>query len=156
MKRESTVRITAFPAHWLLDKESYENRKTIIWSTGKGIQLGDIQIFATSATLGEAPKLADDPRRDSVHSIWEALTLPMGKYGNEDWPIQAKFRLRIKLRKPVSKHLLHSAGILSVYSWPRSSAGKILHEKNDVKKLADVLARQNPKQRKGIFDALNV
>jgi hypothetical protein len=66
MEREPTVRITAFPAHWLLDKESYENSKTIIWSTGKGMQPGDIQIFATSATLGDAPELADDPRRDSV------------------------------------------------------------------------------------------
>jgi hypothetical protein len=131
-------------------------RSTIIWSTGKRIQPGDIQIFATSATLGDAPELADDPRRDSVHSIWEAVTPPVSKYGNEDWPIQAKFRLRIKLRSPVSKRLLHRARILSVYSWPRSSAGKILYDKNDVKKLADILARQNPKQRKAIFDALNV
>jgi hypothetical protein len=150
------MRITAFPTHWLLDKESYEDSTTIIWSTGKRIRPGDIQVFATSATLGDAPELADDPRRDSVHSIWEAVTPPMAKHGNRYWPIQAKFSLLIKLRRPVSKRFLHRAGILSVYSWPRSSAGKILHEEKDVKKLADILARRNPEQRKAIFEALNV
>jgi hypothetical protein len=156
MNRERTVRISAFPAHWLVETNSYGNSKKITWSTGKRIRPGDIQIFATSATLGDAPELADDPRRDSVHSIWEAATPPKAKYGNRYWPIQAKFKLLIKLRRPVPKRLLHRAGILNVYSWPRSSAGKILHEEKDVKKLANVLARQNPKQRKGIFDALNV
>ena len=114
MNRERTVRISAFPAHWLVETNSYGNSKKITWSTGKRIRPGDIQIFATSATLGDAPELADDPRRDSVHSIWEAATPPKAKYGNRYWPIQAKFKLLIKLRRPVPKRLLHRAGILFV------------------------------------------
>jgi hypothetical protein len=156
MNRKPTVRISAFPAHWLIEAGGFDKRKTIIWSTGQGIQPGDIQVFATSATLGDAPKLVNDPRRDSVHSIWEAITSPQPEYGNSDWPVQTRFRLLVKLQKPVPKDTLYRAGILRVYSWPRNSSGKILHDRKDVKKLAGLLGQHNPWQREAIFDALNV
>lgn len=156
MKREPTVRISAFPAHWLIEAGSFYNSKTIIWSTGQGIQPGDIQVFAVSATLGDASDLASDPRRDAVHSIWEAVTSPQPEYGNPEYPVQAKFRLLIKLKKPVPKDVLYRAGILKVYSWPQNSSGKILHSRKEVRKFAEILARTNQAQREAIFDALNV
>lgn len=156
MKRKPTVRISAFPAHWLIEVGSFDDSETIEWSTGQRIQIGDIQVFATSATLGNAPELADDIRLDSVHSIWEATSLPLSKYRKSEYPVQAEFKLRVKLKRPVRKYVLYRAGILKVYSWPRNSSGKILHGQRQVKKFAEILAQVNQAQRRAIFDALNI
>lgn len=156
MKREPTVRISAFPAHWLIEAGSFDNNSTMTWSTGQRIQPGDIQVFATSATLGDAPELVNDIRRDSVHSIWEATSPRLPEYSDSEYPVQADFRLLVKLKRPVQKDVLYRVGILKVRSWPRNSSGKILHSRREVKKLAEILAQANQTQRRVIFNALNV
>src|SRR5437763_6027773 len=120
--RMPTFRITSCPVHWLEESNSFSNSSRIEWSTGGKTQPGDIQVFAVSATLGHRQDLADDPRRDAVHSIWKALTPPLPELGNEEWPIQAKFRLLVKLDNPVPKVDLIRAGLLKG-AWPRNSRG---------------------------------
>ena len=159
MKREPTIRISAFPVPWL-DKNrhpySFVHVSKTAWSTGRRIKPGDIQIFAVSATLGDATRFENDPRRDSVHSIWEATSSIRPELGNPEFPIQAEFRLRVKLKVPVSKAILHREGILSVYAWPRNSSGKLLHDREQVLRLAEILSKYNSNQRTAIFKALNV
>jgi len=143
--------------YWLQDQASFAYKTKIIWSTGKRIEPGDVQVFAVSATLGEAYALANDPRRDSIHSIWEAITSPRPEFFEDpDYPIQAKFKLRVKLKKPVSKDILYREGVLSVRSWPQSSAGKLLHTTRQIRKLANLLAKYNSDQSAKIFKALNL
>ncbi len=76
MSKEATtrkVRLCAYPVHWLAKSDTFDNNMEIVWSTGETTKPGDIQVFAVSKTMEDAPeKLADDPRRDAVHSIWEA------------------------------------------------------------------------------------
>lgn len=149
------VRITAFPCHWLTQKDTFATRKIITWSTGEGLRAGDIQVFAVSATLAGATELANDPRRDAVHSIWKALTSPCEEFGDTRWPIQAKFRLLVKLVHPVPKEDLVRAGILNS-AWPERSRGKMISTCREIIKLAQVLAKRNPRQREEIFEALRV
>src|SRR5205823_116312 len=138
------VRITAFPARWLTNRRSFSNSKRIEWSTGETTQPGDIQVFAVSATLGDHRELVDDPRRDAVHSIWKAMTRPLGKYlAEEQWRIQVGFKLLVKLENPVPKAELIQAGLLKL-AWPRNSRGKFLKQ-DEIKTLAAVLGKNNPK-----------
>jgi hypothetical protein len=150
------VRITAFPARWLNVAGSFSNSTRIEWSTGEKTQPGDIQIFAFSATLGDRRELADDPRRDAVHSIWEALTPPLDMYlEDEEWPIQAGFKLLVKLEHPIPKAELIEAGLLK-RAWPRGSRGTLMKTEGQIKTLAEVLAKKNPKNRPAIFKALGL
>ena len=149
------VRITAFPVSWLTRSDSFANSTRIDWSTGEKTQRGDIQIFAVSATLDQRD-LADDPRRDAVHSIWQAMTSPLDEYFyEEEWSIQAKFKLLVKLETPFSKAELVRTGLLKG-AWPRGSRGKLLKSESEIKTLADVLSKKNPKQRLAIFEALGL
>ena len=150
------VRICSYAADWLeYPEESFENRQSIIWSTGSATQEGDIQVFAVSTTLGEARHLAGNPRVDAVHSIWVAQSRPKPDWGNSQWPVQAKFKLLVKLHYPVPKVSLLRSGLLK-RQWPRHWQGKILHKASDVRKLAELLAKSNPEQRREIFSALRV
>jgi hypothetical protein len=150
------VRITAFPARWLTERDSFSNSTRIEWSTGETTQPGDIQIFAVSATLGDNRDLATDPRRDAVHSIWEAETPPLKEYLKQnEWPIQAAFKLLVKLDHPVPKEELIGAGLLK-QSWPQGSRGKLLKTDNEIRTLAEVLAKKNPRNRPAIFKALGL
>jgi hypothetical protein len=149
------VRITAYPAHWLTCREGFAYRKRITWSTGESAQAGDIQVFAVSATLGEAKELADDPRRDAVHSIWKLLTAAGDAEGSDRWPTQARLSLLVLLDTPVPKADLLRAGLLKA-GWPQGYAGKLVERCRDIIHLADVLAWRNPKQRGAIEDALYV
>jgi hypothetical protein len=88
----SSIRVAAFPVRHLLRSDAFAQSGEIIWSTGRSIAPGDIQVFAVSATLGEHRELADDERRDAVHSIWMALTTAKDEYAEPEWPVQAKFR----------------------------------------------------------------
>lgn len=154
-ERTPQVRIGGYPAHWLVDDDGFEENTSITWSTGTRTKRGDIQVFAVSTTLGDAPELAGDHRIDSVHSIWKATTPPKDEYGNEEWPVQAKFKLLVKLDNPTPKSDLIRAGLLK-RSWPRKSAGKILHSEGEVEKLGAVLAVRNPRQKQAIRQALNL
>jgi hypothetical protein len=149
-----TVRVSAFPANWLATSGSFADSRSIIWSTGKRIRRGDIQVFAVSSTLGSRPDLASDPRRDSVHSIWRALTPPLKKYRQGKWPTQAKFERLVELRHPVPKADLINAGLLKS-AWPRNSAGKIFRRSREVNLLAAVLIARNPSQKAAIRKALH-
>ena len=161
VKEAPRVRICAYPVYWLVEDGSFETDKEITWSTGRSTKAGDIQVFAVSSTLAGAPdELANDPRRDAVHSIWEAITPPLPNYAidlgeEEEWPVQTKFRLLVKLKNPVPKSDLIQAGLLK-RSWPRHWQGKILHAESDIEKLGEILARKNPDQRRGVWDALNL
>jgi hypothetical protein len=150
-----TVRITAFPVRWLSTPRTFADSKVIIWSTGQRTQPGDVQVFAVSATLGRWRWFKNDPRRDAVHSIWRATTPPREEYGSGNWPIQAQFKLLLKLKNPVPKGDLIRAGLLK-QTWPRSSAGKVLSRCSEITKLAQVLAARNRAQREEIFAALCV
>ncbi len=110
-KQESSiVRICAYPAYWLKEKDSFANSETTIWTASTRTKPGDIHVFAISTDLEDASELANDPRRDAVHSIWEAITKP--EYGNEEWPTLAKFKLLVRLDKPVPKMNLIRKGLL--------------------------------------------
>jgi hypothetical protein len=152
-KRTPKVRISAFPAYWLLEKDSFANSQKTIWSTGERIKPGDIQIFAISTDLRDASELKEDSRVDAVHSIWEAITPPKPQYGNAEYPIQAEFRLLVKLDNPVPKTDLIQKDLLK-NNWPQGSKGKIFHSAEEVEKLIDILTKNNPKQRQVIFAAL--
>ena len=148
------VRITAYPARWLMKPDSFWNNTRIDWSTGEGTQRGDIQIFAVSSTPGDQQKLVDDPRLDAVHSIWQALSSPLEEYLEEEkWPVQARFKLLVKLENPVPKADLIRAGLLK-RAWPQGSRGKLLKTNDEIKTLADVLSKKNPKNRPAILKAL--
>lgn len=149
------VRITAFPVCWLARGGTFADSKTIIWSTGRKTEPGDIQVFSVSATLGEYREFAHDVRRDAVHSIWKAVTAPEDDFADPEWPIQAKFKLLLRLDHPVPKGDLVRAKLLKG-SWPRNSAGKFLRNFREIEKLATVLARRNPKQRKSIYEVLGL
>lgn len=149
------VRITAYPAHWLTCRDGFAHRKRIIWSTGESAHAGDIQVFAVSATLGEAKELADDPRRDAVHSIWKLLTAAGEEGGSDRWPTQARLTRSVLLDTPVPKADLIRAGLLKS-GWPQGYAGKLVERCRDIIRLAEVLAVRNPKQRLVIEDALYV
>jgi hypothetical protein len=153
-KETPKVRLCAYPADWLL-KDGFASSKEITWSTGQNTKPDDIQVFAISSTLGHARSLENDRRRDSVHSIWIATTPPDPEYAEEKWPVQAEFTLLVKLQNPVPKLDLVRAGLLKEH-WPRHWQGKIFHDERDVRKLGEVLARKNPRQRRMIFDALNL
>jgi hypothetical protein len=152
--RDPHVRICGYPAEWLLAEESFDNSTTITWSTGESTEPNDIQVFGVSTTLGEAPELVNDVRRDAVHSIWLATTSPQ-VFGSNEWPIQAEFTLLLKLDNPVPKNDLIKAGLLK-REWPQHWRGKIFHAKKEVRDLAHTLAKRNPKQRREIANALNV
>ena len=158
-----SVRLTAYPVHWLTDPESFAVRKTIIWSTGEKTQPGDIQVFAVSASLRDRRRLAHDPRtdlagdprRDAVHSIWKALTTPLPEFGSVSRPIQAKFKLLVRLGQPVRKEDLIQVGLLEE-RWPETFRGKMLKTQSEIETLANTLAMRNPQQRSSIFNALGL
>jgi len=144
------LRVTAFPVRHLLRPDAFARSKEIKWSTGRNTAPGDIQ-----ATLGEHRELADDQRRDAVHSIWMAITPVKDEFAEQKWPVQAKFKLLVKLRNPVRKAALVRAGLLKG-SWPRNSAGKLLTTGSAISTLGEVLARANPDQRADVFNALGL
>lgn len=157
MKRETEmpqVRICAYPAKWLLE-DGFANSRKIIWSTGRGTEIGEIQVIAVSSTLGDTMELKNDRRRDSVNSIWRATTPPRDEFSSREWPVQAAFRLLIRLQNPVPKADLVRAGLLKG-RWPRHWQGKVLRDQTDIEKLANILAERNPKQRKSIFRAFKI
>jgi len=157
MKREEKtprVRLCAYPGDWLL-KDGFANSKQIVWSTGRNTKPGDVQIFAISSTLESVDLLENDRRRDSVHSIWVATSLPNPEYAEERWPVQAEFTLLVKLNRPVPKSELIRAALLKKH-WPRHWQGKIFHSISDVQRLAQVLSQKNQNQQQAIFDALNL
>jgi hypothetical protein len=158
-----SVRITAYPVHWLTESEGFATKKVIIWSTAEKTEPDDIQVFAISATLRDRRDwaedarmdLADDPRRDAVNSIWKALTTPLPGYENDTWPIQARFKLLVRLECPVPKADLIQAGLLKE-RWPQHFRGKLVRTQAEIQALAKVLSLRNPKQRPEIFSALGI
>ena len=150
------VRLCAYPVHWLADSDTFDDNTEIVWSTGETTKPGDIQVFAVSKTMDDAPEaFADDPRRDAVHSIWEAQSEPLEEYEQYEWSVQAEFKLLVRLEIPVPKGDLVEAGIILEY-WPENYRGKFLHTHQEIQKLAEVLAKKNAKQRKEIFSALGL
>jgi hypothetical protein len=110
------VRICAYPADWLLE-DGFANSTKINWSTGQKTKRGDIQVFAVSSTLKNAPELKHDARRNAVHSIWRAVSPPKDEYWEEQYPVQADFRRLVKLKNPVPKAELIRARLLNK-QWP--------------------------------------
>jgi hypothetical protein len=155
--RPRQVRLCAYPAYWLKEGDfANEALSEIEWSTGARIQPGDVQVFCIDDNLQDAEELANDPRVSAVHSLWEAVAKVDPKLGNEDWPVQAKFKLLVRLGNPVPKAELRSQGLLATryQKWPQSQKGFIYHTPDRVRRLTEVLCRYNPRQAKAITIAL--
>lgn len=149
------VRLCAYPAYWLEKKDSFEYKKTIRWSTGSATQKGDIQIFSVSTDTRKSNLRADDRRVDSIHSIWQATT-NCQKVNVHTWPLQARFRLLVRLKNPVCKKELLSTKVLSSTRWPRGSKGKMLYSRENIASLGRLLTAHNPSQRIELFEALQL
>jgi hypothetical protein len=95
-----------------------------------------------------------DPEKiDSVHSLWEATTHFDPELGTPEWPVQAQFKLLVRLKYPVPKSQLIEANVLAVPRWPQRSRGKILAAAG-VNALGILLRDYNPTQRRMIRAAL--
>jgi len=83
---------------------------------------------------------------------------PIKRYGVEDrWPIQADFKLLVRLKHPVLKDDLRKANLLAkMGQWPQHFRGKLFHSEEEIVRFAEVLANKNPDQRKEIRKALSV
>jgi hypothetical protein len=70
------VGLCAYPAYWLRKEDSFANeaQAAITWSTGAGMQPGDVQVFCIDDNLDGAEDLAHDPGVGAVHSLWRADT----------------------------------------------------------------------------------
>jgi lambda repressor-like predicted transcriptional regulator len=126
------------------------------WTSGEGVQAGDRQLFCISTDLKDAEDLQDDPWRDAAHSIWKALGPMHSVPGNMFWPRQAPFQLLVRFNEPVPKADFIAADILKVPRWPQGCKGKLLCSEAQIKGLANVLSRRNPKQRRMIAAALGL
>jgi hypothetical protein len=152
--RSRQVRLFAYPAYWLRADESFANESltSISWSTGAGIQPGDIQVFCIDDNLERAEDLAGDPKVSAVHSLWRADTEARPELGNEDWPVQATFSVLVRLSNPAPKAELAATGLLATryQKWPQNQKGIIFHGSDRVCRLAELLCRYNPQQREAI------
>jgi hypothetical protein len=126
------------------------------WTSGEGVQAGDIQVFCISTDFKGAEELRDDRWRDAAHSIWKALGPMHSVPGNTTWPRQAPFQLLVRLKEPVPKADFIAAGILKVPRWPQGCNGKLLCSEAEIRSLAMVLSRRNAEQRQAINAALGV
>jgi len=152
------VRICAYPAVWLDRPDGFDRTDTITWSTGSGTKEGDVQVFCVSMDTKNSTLPQDDLRVDSVHSIWISVRDSFPVPNNTRWPTQSKFRLAVKLNKPVPKAQLIEKGILRKArkgGFPRNFKGKLLTE-GMVSVLTDLLCEHNPSQSKNIFNALQL
>jgi hypothetical protein len=155
-QRAKQVRICSYPPYWLDKNDSFDTEDEIEWSTGESTRPGDIQIFAIHKHYKE-PDTFDDPRVDTVHSIWEATSRARSNV-NQDYPVQAEFKLLVRLDPPVPKNALADEGLLSTkfQKWPQNRKGRIHRTKERIEKLADALSRCNPHQKRDIYSALSV
>ncbi|TWT45029.1 hypothetical protein RAS1_14500 [Phycisphaerae bacterium RAS1] len=151
------VRICAYAAHWLDREDSFETNDFLDgWSTGERAQPGELQLFCTSKNIAGVPELADDPRVDAVHSLWRMAGPINPELGNDEWPIQAPFELVVRFENPVPYDDMVRARLVSGYSWPMGSRGKLLKTPEDVRRLSDLLVRHNPRQRNDILRGLGL
>jgi hypothetical protein len=75
-------------------------------------------------------------------------------HGDKEWPLQAGFRLVVRLDYPVKKSCLVGKGILKKSTkggFPRGSQGKLL-DKENVVKIVRLLWQHNPSQKKVIVE----
>lgn len=150
------VRICAYTADWLEEKNSFIHFKRITWTSGRRIKPGDVQLFCISPKNKNLLTDPEDPRVDAVHSIWKATSEVKSELGNEDWPDQANFKLLVRLENPVPKEDLVKGKILVRPRWPQGSAGKLLHSDEEMRNLGEILSRKNPHQRREILKALGL
>jgi hypothetical protein len=124
------VRIAAFKPSYVAELEERVKYGRTDWTSGRGIQKNDVQLFCFSKDLRDAEQLRDDPRIDAAHSLWRALGPIHPVPGNRRWPRQADFKLLVRLNKPVpiddfvAGHLLEIPRRRQVPFWPQGSKGE--------------------------------
>lgn len=151
------VRICAYSAYWLNRKDGFDRSESLDgWSTGERAEPGELQLFCISKDLRGVPDLAGDRRVDAVHSLWRMAGPIDPALSNEEWPIQAPFELVVRFANPVPYEDMVRAKLVSDYSWPMGSRGKLLRTAAEVRRLGNLLARHNPRQRGRILCTLGV
>lgn len=147
------VKIVAFDPNQLDQFDMPDSPKRIEWGASNGTKPGQVQVFCVTKKLTGVPELRGSTRIDAVVSIWKALDEAKPSDTPNSFPIQAPFKLLVRLKHAVPKQLLFESGILAIRRWPQGVQGKLLDEEQR-RNLAKVLAKKNRAQRRAIQDAL--